>query len=353
MKRFIFILFLVLSSIFVFSQRANQKVVYYKYSNIEEYDDNANLINGFEKTGMIVFYEISDLDFVSIIVGNEIRYFGKILTRKEDYINPNRITKTYLVNMEVMKENIPLQIFEIYDKTISEYIPSKIIVTTYNSKTYQPISSNLFSGITLGLNSHWKRLCENQTYEYVDLGLSVKWATCNIGGVAPEDYGDYFAWAEIEEKLKYDWSTYKYSNFSKLLKYSTSGMHGDNNFIDDKTILEFTDDVAFNNWGCNWSIPSYEEFNELKTKCQWLWTTKNGISGYKIIGPNGNSIFLPAAGSKRENNLNGGGEFGFYWTNSLVSSSPHSAFYLFFSLKNIILPDDYRCYGFSIRPVCP
>ncbi|MEE1090274.1 MAG: hypothetical protein UH103_02495, partial [Paludibacteraceae bacterium] len=90
MKRFIFILLLVLSSILMFSQNINQKVVYYKYSSIEEYDDNATLINSLEKTGMIVFYKINDLDFISIVVGNEIRYFGEILSKKEDYKNSNK-----------------------------------------------------------------------------------------------------------------------------------------------------------------------------------------------------------------------------------------------------------------------
>ena len=261
--------------------------------------------------------------------------------------------------MEVMKENIPLKIFEIYEKSISEYIPFKILIQVYNSQTYELSRNYIFDEITLGLNSHWKRYCENQTYEYIDLGLSVKWATCNIGGNSPEDCGVFFAWGEVEPKSKYDWNTYKHSNFHKLTKYCTKITAGNNNFTDNKTSLEFSDDAAYVNLGCNWRMPTLDEFYELKTQCTWTWISYNGVNGYKVIGPNGTSIFLPASGYIAEIdrnvtvNVNINGEFGGYWTNSLSTHDPHSAFALFFSINNIILSEEYRCYGKPIRPVCP
>ena len=80
-------------------------------------------------------------------------------------------------------------------------------------------------------------------YAYVDLGLSVKWATCNVGATKPEEYGDYFAWGEVEPKEKYDWSTYKYyaGTESGLTKYCTNSNFG---IVDNKTILDSADDAA-------------------------------------------------------------------------------------------------------------
>ena len=180
--------------------------------------------------------------------------------------------------------------------------------------------------------------------EAVDLGLSVKWATFNVGATSPEDYGDYFAWGETEPKEIYSWATYKWGTSSNQTKYNTT---------DGKTILDLDDDAAYVNWGGNWRMPSKEEVDELTQQCNWIWTTHNNVNGYKVTGPNGNSIFLPAAGYKGAGPTYPAGEDGLYWTNT--TEKQHYSYL-------IVLHDDApptqagrqgtRCFGFTIRPVC-
>ena len=179
--------------------------------------------------------------------------------------------------------------------------------------------------------------------EYVDLGLSVKWATFNVGATSPEDYGDYFAWGETETKETYSWATYKWGTSSNLTKYNTT---------DGKTILDLDDDAAYVNWGGKWRMPSKEEVDELTQQCNWIWTTHNNVNGYKVTGPNGNSIFLPAAGYKGAGPTYPAGEDGLYWTSTLEKG--HYSYLIV--LHNDAPPTEAstkgtRCFGFTIRPV--
>ena len=198
-------------------------------------------------------------------------------------------------------------------------------------------------------------------HKWVDLGLSVKWATCNVGASAPEEYGDYFAWGEVEPKEYYEWSTYKYCNGSSstLTKYCDKSSYGNNGFTDNKTVLDPEDDATHVNWGSAWRMPTKAERDELVDNCTWTWTTQNGVNGYKVTGPNGNSIFLPAAGSCGSYlatvNISG-----YYWSSSLkiddldytphISNSAHIV-YLYDGVVNE-LNCYYRNYGYSVRPVC-
>ena len=190
-------------------------------------------------------------------------------------------------------------------------------------------------------------------HEYVDLGLSVKWATCNVGATKPEEYGDYFAWGETQPKDYYDWSTYKWCNGSKTThtKYNTSSSYGT---VDNKTTLDLSDDAARANWGGSWRMPTKAEQDELRNNCTWTWTTQNGVNGYKVTSKsNGNSIFLPAAGYRDGSSLYDAGSYGFYWSSSLYTGYPGSAYYLFFGSSRVDWYYDYRYYGHSVRPVCP
>lgn len=134
-------------------------------------------------------------------------------------------------------------------------------------------------------------------YEYVDLGLpsGLKWAAYNVGATKPEEYGGCYAWGEIEEKSNYSWATYKWCNGSErtMTKYCTDSWSGT---VDNKTTLDLEDDVAHVKWGGDWRMPTTDEQRELLNNCDLEWTTLNGVKGYKVIGPNGNTIFLPAVG---------------------------------------------------------
>ena len=192
-------------------------------------------------------------------------------------------------------------------------------------------------------------------HEYVDLGLSVKWATCNVGATTPEEYGDYFAWGEVEPKTTYDWSTYKYgTGYDQLTKYCDNSVYGKDGFIDNKTVLDPEDDAAQVNWGGAWRMPTKAEQDELRNNCTWTWTIQNGVNGYKVTGPNGNSIFLPAAGYMGEGALRYAGSSGGYWSSSLGTGYPVNPYCVYFDSDDVYWGNyDYSRYdGLAVRPVC-
>jgi len=187
----------------------------------------------------------------------------------------------------------------------------------------------------------------------VDLGLpsGTKWADHNIGASSPEDYGSYFAWGETGVKLGYSWANYSLSNGSitTMTKYSTSSYYGT---VDNKTTLEPSDDAATVNWDSNWRMPTKDEMDELDTICTWTWTQKNGINGYDVKGPNGNSIFLPAAGYRNDISTGGIGSYGDYWSSSLCASSAGTALKLSFGSSTQNMSCGIRSLGSPVRPVC-
>jgi hypothetical protein len=190
-------------------------------------------------------------------------------------------------------------------------------------------------------------------HDYVDLGLpsGTLWATCNVGANTPEGYGNYYAWGETTNKETYNWDNYRYYDGSNLTKYTGS---------DGLTTLQSSDDAATANWGAGWRMPTYDEMNELINNCTVTWTTQNGVNGRLFTGPNGNSIFLPAAGWRHNSALNDDGSYGLYWSSSLFNgngyASDHTrAWYL--RIRNSV-SEGYltaylnRDYGISVRPVC-
>ena len=191
---------------------------------------------------------------------------------------------------------------------------------------------------------------------YVDLGLSVKWATCNVGATTPEEYGDYYAWGETIPKKNYNWSTYKWCSGNEyeysMTKYCTNSDYGK---VDNKTVLELSDDAARVNWGGSWRIPTEAEQEELRdtNNCTWTWTTQNGVSGYRVTSKkNGNSIFLPVAGYYVDIYLDDAGSYGYYWSSSLITSDSYFAYDVYFNSSDVGWDGDRRCYGRSVRAVC-
>ena len=138
-------------------------------------------------------------------------------------------------------------------------------------------------------------------HEYVDLGLpsGLLWATCNVGATAPEAYGNYYAWGDVKTKSSYTSSNYSTYNL-EITDISGNAQY----------------DAATANWGGDWRMPTKDEVNELRNNCTWTWTTQNSVNGYNVEGPNGNSIFLPAAGYYSYQSFKDAGTRGFYWTSS-------------------------------------
>lgn len=191
-------------------------------------------------------------------------------------------------------------------------------------------------------------------HAYVDLGLSVKWATCNVGASKPEDYGDYFAWGETKPKSDYSRSTYKWrKGDDNLTKYCTDGNYGT---VDNRTQLALSDDAARANWGGSWRMPTSDETIELMDMCIWDWITQNGVKGYKVTSKvNGNSIFLPATGYFYSSSLYYPGSTGFYWSSSLCAGYPNGAMCVRFNpigSGQVGWDFNTRSDGRSVRPVC-
>lgn len=199
-------------------------------------------------------------------------------------------------------------------------------------------------------------------HDWVDLGFpsGTRWATCNVGANSPEDFGDYFAWGETEPKLSFYWSNYRYSatgasyDDPRLTKYCNDSQYGNMGFTDDLTVLEPSDDAATVNWGAGWMMPTHDEINELYAYCHITCATQNGVNGRLFTGPNGNSIFIPAACIYANNTYCNDFDFGDIWSRSLDVDNSSYAWHFNFSMEDYDyhISNYLRCWGRSVRPVC-
>ena len=194
-------------------------------------------------------------------------------------------------------------------------------------------------------------------YDYVDLGLSVMWATCNVGASKPSESGQFFAWGETKSKSEYIWTTYTLlsdgnnKDNARFTKYNFDIKSGD---VDGLYRLETSDDVADVIWSGGWRMPTKEELDELVSNCTWKWTKVDGVEGYQVSskksGLEKNSIFLPAAGFYQKKSVLNRGARGCYWSASIGTYS-HSACYLGFNSSLKRTYNEERYIGRSVRPV--
>jgi hypothetical protein len=269
---------------------------------------------------------------------------------------------------EFNREPFSMTVADWYDEYVSDDV-------TINSATY-----TLF--IEDGaLKKRWVQLFPNK-HEYVDLGLSVNWATCNVGAEKPEEYGDYYAWGETApyyvknagtdnelqwrkgKEAGYDWKSYfdiktieptDYDDIVTFWYYNTQ----------EKKVIEYYHDAATTNWGGEWRMPRQAEFEELinPDNCTWTWTTMNGVNGYRVTskkpGYEGNSIFLPAAGGYSGTDTWLQDAYGWYWSGSIddktSDKSTNSAYILCFysDTRSVYVNSAVRCDGHPVRPVLP
>ena len=190
-------------------------------------------------------------------------------------------------------------------------------------------------------------------HEAVDLGLSVKWATCNVGADLPFYSGDFFSWGETEAKQLYSWENYKYALGDSVTKYCTDGQYGK---VDGLSVLCSSDDAASTQWGNGWRMPTLDETDELRTQCTFSLKKLYGVLGFVVTGPNKNSIFFPLSGDIsggwgiHDNDVQGEKIYVIYWTSSLFADNrqayefaiSHLYSYWYSSTRNT---------GHNIRPV--
>lgn len=261
-------------------------------------------------------------------------------------------TSSWLIGLLIISTGVSAQ--NRVHVTMKDGTMNNIFVSDIESVTWEEMDYS-------GANGH----------EYIDLGLSVMWATCNLGATVPEEYGDYFAWGETEPYYNneewnpdtspgYCWESYKWCEGSfltyyRLTKYCTNERIGE---VDSLTVLQSEDDAASVNWGGAWRLPSHIEMDELCHKCIWEQVERNGIEGFVITGPNGNNIFMPMAGELRYTSRGYSGHSGAYWTSSIHLSNSAIACSLDFNIngdKGAVCASYNRCLGLTIRPVfeCP
>ena len=180
-----------------------------------------------------------------------------------------------------------------------------------------------------------------EVVDAVDLGLpsGTLWANWNVGATKPEEYGSYYAWGETEEKETYTQDNYKHYNSTYI------------NIGADISGTKY--DVAHVMWGDGWHMPTKAQIQELIDKCTWAWIAYNdAVYGYKVTGPNGNSIFLPAAGYRSGTSLYSAGSYGHYWCSTLYSGSYYYyAYELGFGDVSRYVKNYSRYGGRSVRPV--
>ena len=207
-----------------------------------------------------------------------------------------------------------------------------------SSKTSTTAKTSTTSSTSSSSASSYSNATAVGSHAYVDMGLSVKWATCNVGATKPEDYGSYYAWGETITKDRYDRGNYEWGNN----KYP-------------KTVLSASVDVANVKWGGQWRMPTMAELEELLKNCKWDWVTRSGVQGYHVVSKiNGNSIFLPAAGDRVGDSIYDRGEHVISNVGVGLYRLGDGAYYMVKAIKkNLIMDSEYTYFGRSVRPVHP
>lgn len=181
----------------------------------------------------------------------------------------------------------------------------------------------------------------NEIKGAVDLGLSVLWAKCNVGANTPEEYGDYYCWGEIATKDGYFESNY----------FRYVGTRYFNSIGTDISGMKYYD-AATAKMGTPWRMPTSAELSELVKKCTWTKTSVNGVAGFNVKGPNGNSIFFPCSGACIDNNKYQG-TYAQVWS-STISGAEYNylSLRLFANADGVMVNEFPAFYGVAVRGVC-
>lgn len=300
-----------------------------RYQMIERSSEFLNIVSteqNYQRSGAVDDSQIADLgkqygaDCVCVVDITHVEKYMYVAIRMIDVVAATSKRAGYAENANYIS---PVDLRKCVTEAV-EKMEGKSSGNTQNVSYNNGNNTNASKPVNNIINGH----------EYVDLGLSVKWATCNVGASSPEDYGNYYAWGETKAKLSYD------SGNSVTYGRNFGDIGGDSQY-----------DAATANWGSSWRLPTGLEMRELIDNCTWTWTTQGGKKGYKVTGPNGNSIFLPAAGSRGGSWLSHAGEAGIYWSSTPNDSNSSRAWGLLFDSGGQNVGYFYRNFGPSVRSV--
>lgn len=267
------------------------------------------------------------------------------------------ITAINVSGLDDGKKDDYLPILKGFLETNKDELTEKLIKNVQEDLTIKSVDKNqiIVQGIEdIVFKKTYNTENEKKDGQWINLGLSsgTLWATKNVGATYPSDYGSYYAWGETATKDSYKWETLKYcidADGNQFSKYVVDSIHGR---IDSKYELEISDDAAFQNMGKSWRIPKYMQLEELVKDCIWTWTTMNDHNGYEIVGPNGQSIFLPANGYRINDALNAVDDKGYYLSRTLDEDDSRTIYYHNFTpTEKEKYGRYYRYAGFGIRAV--
>lgn len=311
------------------------------------YDDNTEEIDWQRCLGLTVrpVCNFTSDDITGLVMDNESGY--NLATGSSLQLNANAMigTRKVLYDLE----------WESTNPEVATVSPNGLVATHHTGNTVIKAIAGNYS-VTCSIT-----VVEPEP-QYVDLGLSVLWASFNLGSLEPAGDGGYYAWGETETKDSYDWSTYKWGDYDYVTKYNTIGRYGLDGFVDSLLALKPEDDAACVYWGDNWRMPGSDEWNELidPDNCTWEWVDNyesTGKSGYKVISKVGDFagayIFLPCKGYCTGTMLDCYNEQGRYFSRDLYTTSPLSSYYIYFNKEKVVESVYYRNEGYSIRPVKP
>lgn len=304
--------------------------------------------------------EVTVITSSSITILGHIEDMGKTYSEITQYghvyseTNPNPTISDYKYNHGSTNQTIS------YSSELTNLKPN----TRYYVRAYAENPKGFAYGTTISVTTQtidgsepWQPTEPDETGA-VDLGLSVKWAACNLGAASPEEYGDYYAWGEVESKIDYTEPNYKHVD----IEISASGDYTFYNYILPDGLSDISGtvhDAASVNWGSGWRMPTKLEMMELLENGNIILATYNGVDGARIVGPNGNSIFLPFAGFRNEYGIFGKGVDGYYWssvTSGIAHLDRHSYvlnFYYsaFYKEHYASISEEARYCGLTIRGV--
>ena len=298
-----------------------------------------------------VYFTLADGTLITIAKGDNTNYLYTITYMPNGGVGEEIIDTVFYGDSYSIRDYV-IYTKEGYDLESWNTNPDGHGTHFYLGRTINAVSRNIT------LYAQWRAYdgIENGYY-YVDLGLpsGLKWATCNVGATTSEEYGNYYAWGETTPKYYYNWSTYKYGYELNMTKYCNDASCGKDGFTDAKTVLDLEDDAAHVNWGGSWRMPTRKEWKEMVVNCTWTWTSDyngTGVAGRIVTSnTNGNAIFLPAAGYRRDADLINAGGQGEYWSSSLRAVNMDHAWRIHISSLEVKRYGYSRQLGLSARPV--